>query len=250
MGKRACGYRNPGAVYLRTLLSNRGLPPENFLFDPPIPCPKDLLIPNRGVSIIERPDDSGVYDVYDRIGETYYPNCADFFEEFKKMGLSRRIKRDSRFDKLSPQSRIYLVHPRAIITNAHEYYRALGDEKVDYSGAHPWYCRCTIEEHKSLVDLVPQGAPTCVSLWYDDIQGGALLNDPDQPPRLTERKIGDTTYYGYKRPAGVTPQYAEGIFLGLPIHRFDVIADPVNGEHEKALEHTKNSTLPTKVVKE
>lgn len=215
-----------------------------------------MLIPNRGVLILERQDNSGTFDVFDRIGVEHYPNVADFFEEFKHMGLSRRIKRDSRFERLTAQSRIYLIHPRAIITNAYDYYRALANEYIDYSGAHPWYCRCNIQGHERFVQQVgdnyitPDGWPCCVSLWYDDIQGGALLNDPDQPPRLTEREIGDTTYYGYKRPAGVTPQYAEGIFLGLPIHRFDVIADPVNGEHEKALEHTKNSTLPTKVVRE
>jgi hypothetical protein len=248
MGSRGCGYRQPGGVYLRTILSSRGSPLENFLFDPPIPAPEEMMIPTRGVSIIERPGDPGIYDVYDKIGVASYPNVADFYQELRKLGLSRRIKRDSRLELLDARSRIFLIHPRAIITNCGDYYAALSIEQGEYTNAHTWRCLKNIDDHDENVESEEKEHPEmCVSLWWDDIVKGEDSLDPDMPPRTVDRNIGNIWYGGRKRPAKVKPEYQEGIFMWLPLHRLDVIYDAEQDEHEKSLEQARRSGLPVKL---
>lgn len=248
---RGCGYRNPGGIYLRTILSSRGSPLEGFLFDPPIPAPAEMMIPTRGVLILERPDGSGVHDVYDKVGADSYPNVADFFMELRRLGLSRRIKRDARLELLDQRSRIFLVHPRAIIVNAGEYYDALLKEEQEYRNPHQFTCRCDKKDHEYLphwntdynIVIENEVRPMCVSLWWDDIVKGEASLDPGKPPRTVERNIGDIWYEGRKRPSGVKPEYQDGIFMWLPIHRLDVIYDAEQNEHEKSLEQAHRSGL-------
>lgn len=260
MGKRGCGYRSPGGLYLRVVVAEGGtIPVESCLVCSPKPVPEALGIPNRGVLILERNDGSGIWDVYDRIGSKHYPNVADFIEETKREGVSRRVKRDTRnLDKLTRKSRIFLIHERAIITNSHTYYRALADERVDYvnNGApwvvNKWYCRKHVAEHNELVNIVSTGkmgvgAPMCVSLFWDDIQGGELLYDPDVSPRTVTREIGSNLYRGRKRIDGLHPEYAPGIFFNFPIHCLDVIRDPEGHEDEKALEYANKTGLPVRL---
>jgi len=254
VGERGCGEREPGGVYMRTLMGTRGDPLEKFLVDPPIPCPPDMLIPERGVSILERPGFPGVFDVYDRVGKKYYPNVADFFEEVRRSGLSRRIKRDARLELLSPASKIILVHERAIIDNCAEYYDALIEEANEYPEVHPFRCLCETEKHdgypwESDHKFRNNTREMCVSLWWDDIKSGTNSLDPSDPPRTVERELGDTTYVGRKKPKGIDPLYTEGIFMVLPIHRLDVIEDTEDGRHEPALEQARRSGLPVKLEK-
>jgi hypothetical protein len=254
MGKRGCGYRSPGGVYLRVVVSEGGtIPVESCLVCSPKPVPESLGVPNRGVLILERNDGSGIWDVYDRVGSKHYPNVADFIEETKREGVSRRVKRDTRnLDKLTRKSRIFLIHERAIITNAHTYYRALADERVDMANPPAWWCRKDIEEHNGLVDLVPTGrmgvgAPMCVSLFWEDITGGEMQYDPDLPVRTVTREIGSNSYRGRKRCDGLKPVYAPGIFFNFPIHCLDVIRDPEGHEDIRAMEYASKTGLPVRL---
>ena len=76
--ERGCGRRTLGGVYVEVKLAKRGetgTAIEKFLIDPVRDVPEGLGIPARGVAILERPDGSGVYDVWDRIGVKNYPWC-------------------------------------------------------------------------------------------------------------------------------------------------------------------------------
>lgn len=251
MGERGCGYRSPGGVYLRVIVSPNGKKPvESCLVDPPVPVSPALGVPNRGVLILERNDGSGIFDVYDRVGSKHYVNVADFVEETKREGVSRRVKRDTRnLDKLTLKSRIFLIHERAIIAHAHSYYKAMADERVDMENPPHWHCRTCILSHTGMIDMVEMGmmgvdAPMCVSLYWDDIQGGSMLHDPNYPTRTVEREIGSNSYRGRKRPEGVKPEYQEGVFFNFPLHCLDIIRDPEGGQDAKALESVKNVGLP------
>jgi hypothetical protein len=245
MGKRGCGYRSPGGLYLRVIVSPNGTKPvESCLVDPPKPVPDALGVPKRGVLILERNNGSGIWDVYDRIGSKYYPNVADFIEETKREGVSRRVKRDTlNLDKLTTQSRLFLIHERAIIMNAHEYYMALAHEKEEMALSPHWYCRKDRSGHELLGDLVESDA-MCVSLYWEDIQGGEMLYDPNYPARTVSRQIGSNLYRGRKRCDGLKPIYAPGIFFNLPLHAIDVIKDPEGHEDAKAMEYAAKTGLP------
>src|SRR5215208_2774571 len=86
--ERGCGVREPGGIYAVCPIGfATGHDITNdFWFDPPLPL-GDLAVPNRCVALVERPDGSGIFDVYDRIGESGYPNVADMLEEIGRHGL-------------------------------------------------------------------------------------------------------------------------------------------------------------------
>ena len=246
-GKRGCGFRSPGGIYLETLLSRNGKPVEHFLLDPPVPVEDGLGLPDRGVLILERPDGSGVHDVYDHVGASGYPNVADFVEEVRRMGLSRRVSRGEDFSKIGPGSRIFLAHSRAIIAEPVAYYAALNQEQADYPGARPWACRCEVEQHSRLPGGMGPQDETCASLWYEDVAGGDLSYNPDHPPRTVRREVGDVVYVARQRPEGIQASYHRGFFLSLPLHRLAVINDPEGDEHEASLERAAESGLPVEL---
>jgi hypothetical protein len=242
--ERGCGVREPGGIYIETRRVVGGKPIENFLLDPPVPVPAMLDLPNRGVAIYGREGGDGeeVFDVYDRVGEASYPNVADFVEEVRKHGLSRRVPSNMDFSTLSDRSTIRLAHPRALITNVAGLYKELAREVRDYLNHPQWTCRCNKEDHKSLAWLFARGE-TCVSCWWELVRGGEESLDPAHFPRTVERTIGSVSYSARMRPAGFSPEYADAFFMRLPVHRLVVINDPELGKHEAALEKLENVTI-------
>lgn len=263
-GRRGCGVRQPGGVYLETMMGcqdasdPRCKPLEYFLLDSPVPVEEGLGLGALGVTILERPDGSGIYDVYDHVGSSGYPNVADFIEETRRMGLSRRISRNEDFSKLTPGSRIYLAHARAILQQdaLDAAYDALILEQAEYPGAHEFSCPCHNHEHSHLpgqeyvsADDEPEVCQMCAGLWWEDLEGGEESYDPDLPPRTVTRSIGSTTYRGRRGPgSAVARKYVEGFFMSLPIHQLAVINDPEGGEDEGSYDKATNSSL--KVVRE
>lgn len=243
--ERGCGVREPGGVYIETRRVVGGKPVEHFLLDPPVPVPVQLDLPNRGVAIYGREADDGeeVFDVYDRVGEASYPNVADFVEEVRQHGLSRRVPSNTDLTKLSDRSTIRLAHPRALITNVALLYKELAQEGNDYLNHPQWKCRCNKPEHQSIAWLFAEGV-TCVSCWWELITGGEEDFDPDHYPRSIERTIGSVSYYGRHRPESFKPEYADAFFMRLPVHRLVVINDPSLGLHEKALENLEGVQIP------
>jgi len=243
--ERGCGVREPGGIYAVTLLGPNGRPLNEFLFDPPISL-GDLAIAPRGVTILERPDGSGVFDVYDWVGENGYPNVADMVEEIRRFGMSRRLGKSLDFSLLTPASLHFLIHPRAIITNAEDFYDVLEIEWRDYGNAHPFTCMCDRKAHASYpyVDADYNTRETCASLWYDDVTKGEVSYDPADYPRTVTRKSGSTTYTARHAPHDFTPTYAPGIFVRLPIHRLEVVAGD-DGEDDAAhIRLDGTTTLP------
>ena len=257
MASRGCGVRHPGGIYVEVPLSQHGRPVEDFLIDPVVEVSDNLDLAPRGVTLMERVIGgvkTGVWDIFDHVGEKYYPNTWDFVAEVKRMGLSRRLQPNLDFHKLTPDSKIVLMHPRAYVENANELYRVLDAEEQEYNvleKAHSfdkgwWFCpKCNTEHGRyPLYARDSQDAmPTCIGTAKQLVTGGETVLDPTTPPRTVERQIGSVTYRARKKPEGFVPQFGRGIFMILPAYRLCVIRDPEGGQDAKALERATRSSL-------
>jgi len=231
--ERGCGVRQQGAIYGECGLSPWGRPLEAFLMDPPVPVDGDALgLSPVGVTLI---DDAvtGATHVLDWVGESSYQNIADFLEEVRRFGLSRRLPRTIDFSRLDSRSRIMLVHRKAIVVDVTPYTADWGDS-----------CPRSLPEHAHL----DKTATLCAGIWWEDITGGVpyLVDDARHllDPRGVTRTLPSFQYSGRQAPKGVIPTYAPGIFASFPLSRLVVIADPDGGTHEEALEHATLAGLP------
>lgn len=238
---RGCGVRKCGGVYVEVPLSSCGMPFEYFLIDPPVVIDADALgLSPVGVKLIKRPD-SNVYDVWDIIGQEHYPNVADFIEEGKRLGLSRRISTGADFSLLTEESKLICLHARAHIDNPGDY----TDHEADSKAA--WDCPKKIGSHLSWPN--PKNAPMCVSLYWQDIDvtEHASADEDDEEPvsfdRTVERHMPSFTYTALARPEGVIPEYKLAIFGSFPIGRLAVINDPTAATHEAALKKARQSQI-------
>lgn len=234
---RGCGVRQAGGIYVETKLSEHGRPLEEFLID--YPHVLDTLamgISAQGVHIREV---NGVFHVFDVVGAEHYPNVADFLEETRRMGLSRRVQRNADFDKLTPNSRIFLAHRRAWIDNAMEY--------VEH--AHDYTCPKRLDTHAPL-PLMRAASPArmCLGLTYHDLDtyGTAPTSLTESPccVGLVERDMPAFSYQAHLRPENVEPRYRTALFLGLPISNIAVIRDPSDRSNEaRSLAAAKRARL-------
>lgn len=232
---RACGRRVRGGVYAETRLSEDGLPIEYFIVDPPTPVDLDELgLAPVGVQLIEA---GGVTHIFDVVGGEFYPYPADYIEETRRLGASRRLPANLDFSSLGPDSRLVLIHARAVLENFAEY-------------PQPPLVACP----KGLATHAQSPLPEmCAGLWWHDL-GESAMQTPEEsvsqtPPGPSEdtetrgspghnaapptvacrmrsvlRRIeGGTEYWGYPRPEGVVPRYRHGICLSLPISNLIVI---------------------------
>jgi hypothetical protein len=239
--ERGCGRRKRGAVYAELLLGPNGRPLEDFLFDPPQLLPlAELGITPRGVKLITTPD--GVTHIYDWVGERYYPHVADFLEEVRRLGMSRRLPVNIAYQHLDSRSRIVLVHPRAWIENAADYFAAMGEPWPPTA----WRCPKALPEH------VRPGQPPemCAGLWWWDVALDEPI--PGQPP-VGEFVLGwrrmPAFRYVARGCAALKPRYRPAAFAALPITRLAVIAGGEE-ETERALNAARKSALPVEVLDE
>jgi hypothetical protein len=244
--KRGCGFRVPGDIYMESVGGTATV--DDCLIDPPIPIPAGLEIPARGVLIMQRPGTDGdpIWDVYDHVGSNHYPNVADFVEETRRFGLSRKISRNENLHLLDDRSVIILCHERAVVEQADFMYQLLWEEADEYPSATGLRC----PQHKHTLDQMMAarpGANTCAGLWYEMIQGGDASYDPDKPPRTVTREVGSTRYEGRKTPEGFTPRYREGFFLSSRLSNLTVIKDPEGGEDIKAMQKASQSKLTVRL---
>jgi hypothetical protein len=153
VGRRGCGDREPGGAYLCVPLSAEGSPLEAFLVDPPVPVdPRALGLSAIGVTLHQH---GGATHVFDIVGREHYPAVAGFLEEARRMGISRRISRDADFARLTPASRLVLLHEHADVANA----PAFPIRRA---------CPCRRPEH-----LADGFAAMCARLWWDEPLDGA-----------------------------------------------------------------------------
>ena len=245
--KRGCGRRVPGGAYLVTELSKdpRAKPIDSFLFCPPwVPVDKEdnAIYPNPlGLHAVEHP--TGIYHVWDWIGETYYPYFPDFWEEVRRYGLSRRISSTADFNLLSKQSQIVGFHKKGYIS---------ADTNRNFQ--------------KRYLDAVTTRCPhdntqphTCVShLWSLVDQA---MNENEQRDHLVRMPRGEEysefIYAALKIPYWMwddeyDAHWVPAAMFHLPIHKIEVVEDTIGGSHEIAIENLENSitNVPYVLVKE
>lgn len=243
MKMRGCGSRVQNGVYWELGLGIGGKPLEDFLIDPPMIVPSDMAIPKRGQLMVPqnilRPDGTTkeVWHLIDRVGMGLTPagpgywNVADFVEEVREMGLSRRLNSKLDFSKLTAESRVVLVHDRAWIDNPAELF--------------PWTCPKDIEGHED------PGFTCCAGVWWEDIEGGSLT--ASFTDRQVKRTMPSFDYVGRHRPVldsqgqPYAPVYRPAFFASFPASRLVVVAGDQAAER---LEKIQQSGLRTAEVDE
>jgi len=174
--------------------------------DPPLPAAHIVLelpsgelitadeIGARG-QVVARRLGERTWHIWDVVGRRDYPYPADFLEEVRTEGLSRRSPKTLRFDLLDEGSRIFLLHDLGWLHPADEYYARIPSFTCPAGRAHP-------------------PGEMCAGLWWCDIdeadcqpvEGGEAKTFQGLP--LRKRRIAQRTYRCAARPAGLRPQRA------------------------------------------
>lgn len=232
--ERGCGKRVEGGAYFEVGVSDDGQPFETFWQDPPIPWTTDTKV---GQQIIER---DGTAHVVDHVGSGSYPYPADVLEEMRAHGLSRRVSKNFSFDRLTPDSRIILVHDRALASSPERVVehvestvpdevtsampKPLDPDDVDHElqqilAAHRDRCARWRRGDDSHVKA-PKQSP-CTRFWYVDADANT--------DGKAVRTIGDTVYQT-TTDTDSDFEFETGIIASFPIHRISVI-DSSDGSH-------------------
>lgn len=235
---RGCGTRVKGGIYAECPLSSYGLPLEEFIVDPPIPVDaKELGVTQVGVKLIDR---KGTWHIMDWVGSTHYPNVADYVEEVRRFGLSRRLSTSLDFKKLTSQSRILLLHSHAYIYNFDEYAETEPSlEELANCSPYP-SCPKNLPEH-----IRPNMSTMCIRLWYQDVTGGTKIKG-----RQVTRKMPSFEYQALEAPEDIKPDYRVAIFASFPITNLAVIKDEQGGSHHHSMSLTSEARIPVKLVEE
>lgn len=241
---RGCGgSRTKGGIYFESNGVDGGLPLECFFVDPPIKVDLDELgISPIGTHLIEQ---NGVWNLLDVVGSEHYGDVADFIEEGRRLGFSRRssLRRPEDYAKLTRESKHLFIHRRAFIEN----FEIFKGVQLMEAGLK---CPRGKEEHNLRAEM-------CACLWYADVADGFVAFDEDKQFAAHE----ETVLRGYKElPCGdkykcyqskadlLDRQYHYAVFLSLPISRI-VLVDP-DGEFQEKLGLLKNAELPVEVLDE
>lgn len=201
-----------------------------------------------------------VTHVYDIVGQDNYPNVLDFYEELKRLGASRKceLSTPEEYARLTAESRLFLLHPRAHVTNRGDYF----SEMSEFARGN-YYCIHEKPEHQPFalalgscesVEELGDGVerePMCTGLWRFDLDPGTaelLEGEQETRPGWSKRTLKSGAYYGHVRPEGVKPDYELSIFMSLPISRFELV-DP---ERKHVAKRTKLSlsNLEVRVTEE
>lgn len=228
---RGCGRRVAGGAYWELGLGPWGTPLREFLIDPPLPIPLGLAVRPLGVQFLS--DEQGVTHVVDWVGSQHYPNLADYWEECLRYGASRRLPKNLDFSRLSPASRLLLMHSRARISTWEDTAWQVGT------------CPKELPPHQRHADEAAAEGP-CLGLCWHDVEGGTPAPTPADPDRVL-CTMPSFTYTASARPVGAAVAYEPGIFASLPATRLVVVAG--NG-HETTLERARRSSLPVAEVEE
>jgi hypothetical protein len=250
---RGCGRRKAGGVYAECRLGSGGIPVDDCIVDPPLVVDESALaLPKRGnVLRTLDPRNAGpgsVWHIFDRVGESFYPNVADKVEEVRRMGESRRLNAANiDFAKITPATRLVLAHPRAHLINFEAAYTAYAaDSSWPPQG---WICPRRRTVHTR--DVIP--AQMCAAAWWRDLEGGEALAEsvatPASGARAVRRHMPWGSYDGWERLRGFVPVYATAIFMILPISGLAVI-EGAHGEHTSALKLAQQAGVPVALVRE
>jgi len=233
---RGCGAaRTEGGVYLESGLSPFGQPLESFLMDPPLPWVGERL-PRLGVKmmLVEQ-----IWHIVDVVGEKAYPSPADYLEEGRRLGFSRKVNPKLDFQCLTPgASRIITLHPKAILTSIERHAnQELGnffesmDEGSPANNPKMHFCphlKATGDDDSH----VHQDNFMCLGLHW-------MLWESTEPnysgPKTGGRRVASTVYDVVKPHARlVNPEWKVGIIASLPITNIAVIKARDNSHIETA----------------
>ncbi|MCD0164108.1 hypothetical protein IHN32_01085 [Deinococcus sp. 14RED07] len=218
-GRRLCGSgRTAGELYLECGMVRGGSPIEDRLMDLPLEVdPVEMGVSAIGISTFM--DEHGVTHVLDWVGADSYPEMADFIEEARRKGVSRKVSRTAPLGDLTAQSCLYLLHPRAVVTNA-----STLATPADFA------CPCG-KGHTAQEGCIGLG-------WHVSPNAGD-----------GQRRLADGTY-PVKAPLSPAPEYALGVFMVVPITALTVIQHPdptIQADREK---RAGQSGLPVFVAQE
>jgi hypothetical protein len=263
--ERGCGDREPGGVYVECGLSNRGSPLETFLIDPPLPLPEgkgkeelankpqlwvrtartDPADPATEYVVMNPGTEQPIVDLLIWVGEQHYPLVADYIEEVRRLGASRKLNPKLDLSQLTRYSRMVLCHPYALNTLWQEQRPPLHCAKVIPGHAPVSPEREDEENHPA------HTGPCLFKCWELIPQDEAVLVIPqEEGPPLCQRKVG-STIYSY-RPTGESAEGLQAaIFATLPITGVALIqfADGSVNEQAKAkllhgIEQNQELALP------
>jgi hypothetical protein len=203
---------------------------EAFLLDPPMRIPAGLSVSPLGVSTIVH---GGVTHIVDWVGSQFYPNIADFAEECRRFGMSRRLPSNMDVSRLTRESRHLLIHARAIIENGAEW--------------DIWDCPHypqPLEEHDPVRRFMGCRVPTCAGLWWRDVRD----TTDDAREGMVLRRMPSFSYTVPAPPPGIKPRYQPAFFASFPISRLVVVA---GNDHEETLARLRaQANLPVEEVME
>lgn len=228
---RGCGTRQKGGIYAECPLSPDGRPIEDFLVDPPRAIdPAALGVTPVGVKLVEV---DGVTHVVDWVGSGFYENAADYVEEARRFGASRRLPRTLDFSRLTTRSRLLLIHARAHIPDHEAFYMATG-----------WACPRDRDEHSALnggrLNAIP--SVMCAGLLWEDVVPSAGDDVDTDGGRRVQRRMPSFAYEARVTPPGLDGRRVPAVFMQLPIKNLAVIRDE-GGAHEEALHAAEQSKL-------
>jgi hypothetical protein len=266
--ERGCGTRKEGGVYAECGLSSDGAPIEHFLIDPPVIIEKsELGLSDVGVKLMPRTSRCHIcngtgtihlvegqlpqacscggsgelvtWHILDIVGAEHYPNVADWVEETRRFGMSRRLARNLDFSLIDEDSRIFLAHSKAHIDNAEEYYDSADSFKIE------WTCPKSFARHSMSIPTGERGI-CCAGIWWHDVNRYDVKPYPDM--RRISRRMPSFSYEALCKPDGVEPRYKYAIFCKMPISRLVIVK---GGEKEdETLESVGKSKLRVDLVEE
>ncbi|MEQ1761577.1 MAG: hypothetical protein ABL984_00395 [Pyrinomonadaceae bacterium] len=247
--ERGCGdSREKGGIYLECgSAGGGGLPMFHLIKDPITAFDRESVgLSPVGVKLAEI---DGVWHVFDWVGAKHYPNAADFLEEAVRLGLSRRISKTEDLSKLTAESRLILVHPKAFIEGFIEGY-PLGVPVPCVTGNHPNIVdRLSIQEAGRLwlvgdEDTVDPNISKCGP--FPEWAPYPLFEEEGTPG---VRKMPAFEYNLAVRPKGV--KLSPGIVMIAPIERLAVVNDPDDPENlRSAMEAANKSSVPVTLDEE
>lgn len=237
VGKRGCGFRAEGGIYLECGLVKDGRPIEHSLFDPPRPL-DGLEVSAQGVHLVKDPQ-TGVYHVLDWVGQASYPHVADFVEEVRMMGLSRRAAEQTNFELLTKDSTIILIHKDAILDNPGEFAEQMEGGYTAKERMERWGIRCAVARRTHSDDHFTGKPVSCTRHWYR-LQANEVVQHETRTAFL--RNFNDVVKYTVDPPpleADTKWATKPGMFMRLPITRIAVI-ESGDGTHIEKRDRIQN----------
>ena len=229
---RGCGKIIAGGTYISVPSGFSGTPIWTFLIDPTVPIPEDFGLSDIGMLLKSRGqvNNNGqeIFDLYDHIGSSGYPNVSDWILEVQQLGLHQKVN-PNLLCHLVPESYYFAVHSKASFTDPTIAY----EERL----IHPNYPKCPVwhPQHQQYPAGDKIGLGTCPGLFFSNVING--VSATSRGLRDVDRKMPAFEYQAFS-PTGVEGETVSAIFFKMPIGRiasFLIYSDEQSNTHELAL---------------